>query len=67
MPPVITFDCATCFRSLRVATEFAGRLIRCPVCRAMTLVPGECQEQPVLSDDDPTTPLRKNARRSVDG
>ena len=65
MPPAIIVDCPTCFRPLRVATKFAGLLIRCPVCRALTRVPGERQNPPRRPSDDPTTPLRKNVRRTT--
>jgi len=57
----IPFECPCCGRVLRVAAEFAGELVRCPVCRAMANVPGTVKEA-VVSPDDPTTPLRPNTK-----
>jgi hypothetical protein len=53
----IPYECPCCMRHLRVEAKHAGRLFRCPVCRGMGMVPGEDATAPLLSDDDPTTPL----------
>jgi len=53
----IPYECPCCMRHLRVDAKHAGRLVRCPVCRGMGLVSGEAAPDPLLSDEDPTTPL----------
>jgi hypothetical protein len=44
-------------RYLRVEAKHAGRLFRCPVCRGIGPVSGRAATAPLLTDDDPTTPL----------
>jgi len=57
----IPFECPACLRHLRVAAQFAVRLVRCPVCRAMVNVPGTAAEV-MVSPDDPTEPLRPKTK-----
>jgi hypothetical protein len=60
--PSIPFECPCCLRHLRVAAQFAGNLIRCPVCRGMATVPGEAAPTPAVSPDEPTTPFHVLAK-----
>jgi hypothetical protein len=57
----VPFECPCCLGHLRVEARFAGQLVRCPACRGMARVPGEAAPTPVVSADDPTTPLRPRA------
>ena len=57
----IQFQCSCCRQQLRVAPQFAGTLVRCPVCRSLANVPGEATTA-VASPDDPTPPLRPKTR-----
>src|SRR5207237_10197581 len=54
-PPVIAFRCPKCRSDLEFGDGAAGRLVRCPECRARIRLPGE------LTEED--RPRRKKRRR----
>lgn len=54
----VPFNCSCCGRILRVAVEFAGESVRCPVCRTMAIVPGTVTGAAA----SPTAPPRQNSK-----
>lgn len=48
----ITLDCPTCGKHLRVATEHAGKRVRCPACESAVAVPDDKTYGVALDVDD---------------